>query len=172
MFATRRKGSLVGLDITTSSVKLIELVASGRGYRVEAYAAEPTPPFMARPRPMNLPTVAPAPIPVSPAGTHARPGLGRLVAVELRKMFDTRSGFWLMASIGALSVIATAAFVPARMSVSATPALSGRPPSSPIPLMPRWLACASKSSSITASMSGISACTGIRYSARSPSGSA
>ncbi len=44
MFATRRKGSLVGLDITTSSVKLIELVASGRGYRVESYAAEPTPP--------------------------------------------------------------------------------------------------------------------------------
>jgi len=35
---------LVGLDITTSSVKLIELVASGRGWRVEAYAAEPTPP--------------------------------------------------------------------------------------------------------------------------------
>ena len=30
MFATSRKGSLVGLDITTSSVKLIELVASGR----------------------------------------------------------------------------------------------------------------------------------------------
>jgi type IV pilus assembly protein PilM len=44
VFASRRKGSLVGLDITTSSVKLIELVASGRGYRVEAYAAEPTPP--------------------------------------------------------------------------------------------------------------------------------
>jgi type IV pilus assembly protein PilM len=44
VFATRRKGSLVGLDITTSSVKLIELVASGRGFRVEAYAAEPTPP--------------------------------------------------------------------------------------------------------------------------------
>ena len=44
MFATRRKGSLVGLDITTSSVKLIELVESGRGFRVEAYAAEATPP--------------------------------------------------------------------------------------------------------------------------------
>ena len=31
----------------------------------------------------------------------ARPGvpLGRLVKVELRKMFDTRSGFWLMMSI-------------------------------------------------------------------------
>ena len=44
MFASRRKGSLVGLDITTSSVKLIELTESGRGYRVESYAAEPTPP--------------------------------------------------------------------------------------------------------------------------------
>jgi len=44
VFATRRKGSLVGLDITTSSVKLIELVSSGRGYRVESYAAEATPP--------------------------------------------------------------------------------------------------------------------------------
>ena len=44
MLATRRKGSLVGLDITTSSVKLIELAESGRGYRVDAYAAEPTPP--------------------------------------------------------------------------------------------------------------------------------
>jgi type IV pilus assembly protein PilM len=36
--------SIVGLDITTSSVKLIELAESGRGFRVEAYAAEPTPP--------------------------------------------------------------------------------------------------------------------------------
>ena len=44
MFASRRKGSLVGLDITTSSVKLIELTESGRGFRVESYAAEPTPP--------------------------------------------------------------------------------------------------------------------------------
>ena len=44
MFASRRKRSLVGLDITTSSVKLIELTESGRGYRVESYAAEPTPP--------------------------------------------------------------------------------------------------------------------------------
>jgi type IV pilus assembly protein PilM len=44
VFASRRKRSLVGLDITTSSVKLIELTESGRGYRVESYAAEPTPP--------------------------------------------------------------------------------------------------------------------------------
>ena len=42
MFATRRKGSLVGLDITTSSVKLIEL-SRWRGFRVRSYAAEPTP---------------------------------------------------------------------------------------------------------------------------------
>jgi type IV pilus assembly protein PilM len=32
---------LVGLDITTSSIKLIELSMSGGQYRVEAYAAEP-----------------------------------------------------------------------------------------------------------------------------------
>ena len=34
---------LVGLDITTSSIKLIELSKAGDGYRVEAYAAEATP---------------------------------------------------------------------------------------------------------------------------------
>jgi type IV pilus assembly protein PilM len=34
---------LIGLDITTSSIKLIELAQSGGEYRVEAYAAEPTP---------------------------------------------------------------------------------------------------------------------------------
>jgi type IV pilus assembly protein PilM len=43
MFASRSK-SLAGLDITTSSIKLIELVPQGRGYRVECYAAEPSPP--------------------------------------------------------------------------------------------------------------------------------
>jgi type IV pilus assembly protein PilM len=43
MFASRSK-PLAGLDITTSSIKLIELVPSGRGYRVECYAAEPSPP--------------------------------------------------------------------------------------------------------------------------------
>jgi ABC-2 type transport system permease protein len=43
---------------------------------------------------------APAPIPLT-----------RIVGVELRKSFDTRSGFWLMASIGILAVIATAATI-------------------------------------------------------------
>ncbi|MFC4784018.1 ABC transporter permease [Nocardioides sp. MAHUQ-72] len=33
----------------------------------------------------------------------------RLVKVELRKMFNTRSGFWMLVSIGVLSVIATGA---------------------------------------------------------------
>lgn len=44
MLFTRATKSLVGLDITTSSVKLIELTESARNYRVESYAAEPTPP--------------------------------------------------------------------------------------------------------------------------------
>lgn len=35
----------------------------------------------------------------------------RLVKVELRKMFDTRAGFWLMASVGIVSVLATAAVI-------------------------------------------------------------
>jgi len=43
MFASRSR-PLAGLDITTSSIKLIELVPNGRGYRVECYAAEPSPP--------------------------------------------------------------------------------------------------------------------------------
>ena len=41
----------------------------------------------------------------------ARIPLTRLVGVELRKMFDTRSGFWLMASILITSVLATAAII-------------------------------------------------------------
>jgi hypothetical protein len=41
----------------------------------------------------------------------ARIPLTRLVSVELRKMFDTRSGFWLMASIVITSVLATAALI-------------------------------------------------------------
>ncbi|MEE8157498.1 MAG: pilus assembly protein PilM [Gammaproteobacteria bacterium] len=37
------KRTLLGLDITTSSVKLIELSMSGGQFRVDSYAAEPTP---------------------------------------------------------------------------------------------------------------------------------
>ena len=45
-----------------------------------------------------------------PPLTRGRPGrvpLARLTAVELRKMFDTRSGFWLIASIAISAVLAT-----------------------------------------------------------------
>ena len=43
---------------------------------------------------------APSPIPMS-----------RLTGVELRKMFDTRSGFWLMTSIGISALLATGAVI-------------------------------------------------------------
>src|SRR4029079_4046913 len=59
-----------------------------------------------------------APIRVNTAGVHARPGLGRhtagvparpglalRVAVELRKMVDTRAGFWLQVAMVALTVV-------------------------------------------------------------------
>ncbi|KQY59549.1 ABC transporter permease [Aeromicrobium sp. Root495] len=43
----------------------------------------------------------------------SRPGipLSRIVKVELRKMFDTRSGFWLMMSIGIVAILATASVI-------------------------------------------------------------
>ena len=44
MFFGKKTQPLLGLDITTSSVKLIELSQSGKRFRVESYAAEPTPP--------------------------------------------------------------------------------------------------------------------------------
>ena len=46
-----------------------------------------------------------------PRTATARIPLTRIVGVELRKMFDTRSGFWLMASIVITSVLATAAII-------------------------------------------------------------
>ncbi|HEX5919017.1 MAG TPA: ABC transporter permease subunit [Nocardioides sp.] len=48
-------------------------------------------------------------------GDRAPIPLGRVVRVELRKMFDTRSGFWLMASlviVGVLATIGTILFAP------------------------------------------------------------
>ena len=50
--------------------------------------------------PRSARTAAPGPIP-----------LWRIVAVELRKSFDTRSGFWLLASIAIASLLATAGVV-------------------------------------------------------------
>jgi ABC-type transport system involved in multi-copper enzyme maturation permease subunit len=42
----------------------------------------------------------------APAGRDKRPGLARLTRVELRKMVDTRSGFWLLLGVAALTVLA------------------------------------------------------------------
>jgi hypothetical protein len=50
-------------------------------------------------------TTLTAPIRLNTAGVHARPGLGRLVAVELRKMVDTRAGFWLQVATVAITVL-------------------------------------------------------------------
>jgi hypothetical protein len=46
---------------------------------------------------------------VNIAGVHTRPGLGRLVAVELRKMLNTRAGFWLQVATVAITVVAVIA---------------------------------------------------------------
>jgi len=50
-------------------------------------------------------TALAAPIRVDAAGVNARPRLGRLVAVELRKMVDTRAGFWLQIAMVALTAV-------------------------------------------------------------------
>ena len=44
------------------------------------------------------------PAPASGRSADARPGLGRLTFVELRKMTDTRAGFWLLLSTALLTV--------------------------------------------------------------------
>ncbi len=49
---------------------------------------------------------------VDTTGAYHRPGLGRLVAVELRKAVDTRAGFWLQVAM----VVLTAAIVVIRLA--------------------------------------------------------
>ena len=59
---------------------------------------------------MTATIVSPDTIEAAPARRTVRPiPTTRLVKVELRKMFNTRSGFWMLVSIGVLSVIATGA---------------------------------------------------------------
>jgi ABC-type transport system involved in multi-copper enzyme maturation permease subunit len=50
-------------------------------------------------------TTLTAPMPVDIAGVHARPGVGRLVAVELRKILDTRAGFWMQVATVAITAL-------------------------------------------------------------------
>ncbi len=60
----------------------------------------------------TAPAVAPSPQAAAPSRpAPARTPFRRILKVELRKMFDTRSGFWLMASIVILAVLATAATI-------------------------------------------------------------
>ncbi|GGU28208.1 ABC transporter permease subunit [Nocardioides albus] len=67
---------------------------------------------------MSTATVAPEPLEGTIGSTRHRQRatpapipFTRVLSVELRKMFDTRSGFWLLVSIGILAVIATAAII-------------------------------------------------------------
>ena len=53
---------------------------------------------------MSTATLA-APTRVDTAGINARPGIGRLVAVELRKIVNTRAGFWMQAATVALTAL-------------------------------------------------------------------
>ena len=59
---------------------------------------------------MTATIIAPDTIEAAPARRTVRPiPATRLVKIELRKMFNTRSGLWMLVSIGVLSVIATGA---------------------------------------------------------------
>jgi ABC-2 type transport system permease protein len=62
---------------------------------------------------MTTATIPTADVRTAPHGRTAPKPIPftRVVGVELRKMFDTRSGFWLMASIVLLSVVATGAVI-------------------------------------------------------------
>jgi len=48
-------------------------------------------------------------IPIAGRDADRRPGMSRLTAVELRKMVDTRAGFWLQLAVVALTVIVVGA---------------------------------------------------------------
>jgi ABC-2 type transport system permease protein len=52
---------------------------------------------------MNATALAP-PIPITAGATDVGPSLGRLVAVELRKMVNTRAGFWLQTAMVAITI--------------------------------------------------------------------
>lgn len=54
----------------------------------------------------TIPAVA-ARTPTTSTTMHGGIPLYRIISTELRKMFNTRSGFWLMASIGILALLAT-----------------------------------------------------------------
>lgn len=63
---------------------------------------------------MTTTTLEPSAAPVGRNPGRAVPEpipMSRILGVELRKMFDTRSGFWLMSSIAIVAVLATTAVI-------------------------------------------------------------
>ena len=61
---------------------------------------------------LTTPVPVPGPtLPAAEARTFDPIPFGRLLRVELRKMFDTRAGFWMLASIVITATLATAAVV-------------------------------------------------------------
>jgi ABC-2 type transport system permease protein len=64
---------------------------------------------------MTATTVQPTTLPTTATARERKVvppiGMGRIVGVELRKMFDTRAGFWMLMSIAILSVLATGAAI-------------------------------------------------------------
>jgi ABC-2 type transport system permease protein len=54
-------------------------------------------------------TTLATPIGAVTAAVHKHPGLGRLVAVELRKILNTRAGFWLQIATVTITVVAVIA---------------------------------------------------------------
>jgi ABC-2 type transport system permease protein len=61
---------------------------------------------------MTILDTAPVATPATSTATpHRAIPMGRIITTELRKMFDTRSGFWLMASIGILALLASTAVI-------------------------------------------------------------
>lgn len=55
---------------------------------------------------MSTTTLAAPPRAAAAVARDARPGLGRLTRVELRKMLDTRAGFWLQVAVVAITLVA------------------------------------------------------------------
>ncbi|HET8561981.1 MAG TPA: ABC transporter permease [Marmoricola sp.] len=49
--------------------------------------------------------------PVATREAHRSIPMSRILGVELRKMFDTRSGFWLLVSVGVFATLATVAVI-------------------------------------------------------------
>ncbi|HEY4277266.1 MAG TPA: hypothetical protein VGM91_03540 [Conexibacter sp.] len=54
---------------------------------------------------MSATTFPTAATPLDPATRDTRPTLARLIAVELRKMVDTRAGLWLLLATGGLTLL-------------------------------------------------------------------